>query len=77
MRLFGGSATLALPFVFVPRAWMDSIHRGWLDMGPLPAEPIAGYLARSTSMLYFVITERCLYKKSMPFPRKSEEKASS
>jgi hypothetical protein len=34
---------------------MDGIHRGWLGMGPLPAEPIVGYLARSTSMFYFVM----------------------
>jgi hypothetical protein len=55
MRLFGVSAMLALPFVFVPRSWMDSIHQSWLGMGPLPAEPIVGYLARSTSMFYFIM----------------------
>jgi hypothetical protein len=55
MRLFGGSAMLALPFVFVPQSWMEDIHREWLGMGPLPEEPIVGYLARSTSMFYFIM----------------------
>ena len=30
---------------------MDATHR-WLGMGILPAEPIEGYLARSTSAFY-------------------------
>lgn len=49
--LFGVSAVLALPFVFVPTSWMDGIHQ-WLGMGPMPRGPIVEYLARSLSAFY-------------------------
>lgn len=52
MRLFGGLSLLALLFVFVPYSWMNRIHAQLLGMGPLPDEPIVGYLARSTSAFY-------------------------
>jgi len=43
-----GSALFA---VFLPYSWMDEIHR-WLRLGPLPSEPVVGYMARSLSALY-------------------------
>ena len=49
---FGGTVSLfALVAVFMPYAWMDSIHRA-TGMGPLPSQPIVGYLARSLSLFY-------------------------
>jgi hypothetical protein len=33
---------------------MNAIHQ-WLGMGDLPAEPVVGYLARSTSAFYAVL----------------------
>jgi hypothetical protein len=53
-RVIGTGALLALPFVFVPDAWMDAIHRR-LGMGALPAEPVVGYLARSASLFYAML----------------------
>jgi hypothetical protein len=51
LRYIGAASLLALIAVFMPEAWMDATHRA-LGMGPLPAEPIVGYLARSLSMFY-------------------------
>jgi hypothetical protein len=51
LRYIGTVSLLALLAVFMPYTWMDATHR-WLDMGPLPAEPIVGYLARSLSLFY-------------------------
>ena len=44
-------ATIA---VLIPYSWMNAIHN-WLGMGQLPAEPIVGYLARSTSAFYALL----------------------
>jgi len=55
MRVFGAVSLLALPFVFVPRSWMNAIHSRMLRMGPLPREPVVGYLARSTSAFYAIL----------------------
>jgi hypothetical protein len=41
----------AIVFVAAPYARMDAIHRE-LGIGPLPDQPVVGYLARSTSALY-------------------------
>lgn len=50
--LLSGLLTLfALPAVFMPLSWMDSVHRH-LGLGPLPQGPIVQYLARSASALY-------------------------
>src|SRR5262249_25937500 len=35
----------------MPPHWMDVGHK-WLGLGPIPQEPIVGYLARSASALY-------------------------
>ena len=51
LRVLGVVSLFALVGVFMPYSWMDATHR-WLGMGILPAEPIVGYLARSTSAFY-------------------------
>ena len=51
LRVFGGITLLALPFVFVPTAWMAAIHES-LELGPFPQGPITEYLARSLSAFY-------------------------
>jgi len=51
LRILGVVSLFALVGVFMPYSWMDATHR-WLGMGTLPAEPIVGYLARSTSAFY-------------------------
>ncbi len=54
LRYLGSVSLLALVAVFMPSAWMDATHR-WLGMGPLPSEPIVGYLARSLSLFYALL----------------------
>jgi hypothetical protein len=54
LRWIGTASLLALPFVFAPYEWMDTIHRA-LGLGRLPDAPVVGYLARSTSALYALI----------------------
>jgi hypothetical protein len=54
LRYIGVVSLLALVAVFMPYAWMDSIHRA-LGLGKLPAEPIVGYLARSLSLFYALL----------------------
>lgn len=59
LRLIGSSSLFALVFVAVPYSVMDAIHSG-LGMGPLPDQPVVGYLARSTSAFYAIIGGLCL-----------------
>ena len=54
LRIVGSAALLAIVAVVMPSSWMDAIHQ-WLGMGRLPAEPIVGYLARSTSAFYALL----------------------
>ena len=54
LRIIGSVALLALFAVFMPYSWMNAVHQ-WLGMGQLPAEPIVGYLARSTSAFYALL----------------------
>ena len=54
LRLFGSSSLFALIFVAAPHAWMNEIHAA-LGLGELPATPIVGYLARSTSAFYALV----------------------
>lgn len=54
LRIVGSAALLAIPFVFVPYAWMNAIHDG-LGMGKLPDAPVVGYLARSASAFYAIL----------------------
>jgi hypothetical protein len=51
LQLVGTVSLFALVAVFMPYAWMDSIHRA-IGMGSLPSQPIVGYLARSLSLFY-------------------------
>jgi hypothetical protein len=51
LRGIGCLDLLALVAVFMPQHWMDVGHK-FLGLGPIPDEPIVGYLARSASALY-------------------------
>ena len=51
IRYIGSVSMLAAFAVVMPYSWMNAIH-GWLGMGELPADPIVGYLSRSTSAFY-------------------------
>jgi ATP/ADP translocase len=51
LRIIGSTALVALVAVIMPYSYMNTIHQR-LGMGQLPAEPIVGYLARSTSAFY-------------------------
>ena len=53
LRVIGTAALTAVVAVVMPYSWMDAIH--WsLGLGPMPSEPIVGYLARSTSAFYAI-----------------------
>jgi hypothetical protein len=54
LRYIGGVSLFALVAVVMPYSWMDATHR-WLGMGPLPANPVVGYLARSLSLFYALL----------------------
>ncbi|MHC4533736.1 MAG: hypothetical protein ACYS6K_07275 [Planctomycetota bacterium] len=54
LRIIGTAALFAIVAVVMPYSWMNAIHK-WLGMGELPAEPIVGYLARSTSAFYVIL----------------------
>ncbi len=60
LRFVGVTGLFALPAVFLPHAWMDSIH-GYLGLGSLPDEAIVGYLARSLSAFYWAFAVITLY----------------
>ena len=51
LGLCGIGALFAMLAVFIPYAWMDAAHQG-AGLGKMPSEPVVGYLARSTSLLY-------------------------
>jgi len=54
LRIIGTAGLFAIIAVVMPYSSMNSIHK-WLGMGELPAEPIVGYLARSTSAFYAIL----------------------
>ena len=54
LRIIGSAALFAIVAVVMPYSWMNAINK-WLGMGELPAEPIVGYLARSTSAFYALL----------------------
>ena len=54
LRGVGSVSLLAIPFIFVPYAWMNAIHDG-LGMGQLPDAPVVGYLARSDSAFFAIL----------------------
>ncbi|MGE5192078.1 MAG: hypothetical protein ACM3U2_06205 [Deltaproteobacteria bacterium] len=51
LRAVGCLDLLALVAVVMPQHWMDVSHK-FVGLGPMPHEPIVGYLARSASALY-------------------------
>lgn len=54
LRTIGTTSLLAVFAVVMPSSWMNDIHQ-WLGLGPLPDEPIVGYLARSISAFYALL----------------------
>lgn len=52
LRLIGGVELFALPFVFIPFAWMQRIHEALPGLGPLASSPVVEYLARGLSAMY-------------------------
>jgi hypothetical protein len=54
LRLVGTVALMAVIAVVMPYSWMNAVHQR-LGMGPLPAQPIVGYLARSLSAFYAIL----------------------
>jgi len=54
LRLTAASMLLALVAVFMPKPWMAMAHE-WLGLGTFPQQPIAEYLARTTSALYALV----------------------
>ena len=54
LRISGGVELCAVPFIFIPVAWMDAVHDRVLGFGPLPAGPIVEYMARSLSIMYAI-----------------------
>ena len=54
LRIIGTAGLFAIIAVVMPYSWMNAVHQ-WLGMGELPAEPIVGYLARSTSAFYALL----------------------
>jgi hypothetical protein len=51
LRVIGLLDLFAWLAVVAPRSWIDECHQ-MLGLGHFPVEPIAGYLARSTSFWY-------------------------
>lgn len=51
LQIIGTAGLLAVGAVVMPYSWMNALHQ-YLGMGTFPAEPIVGYLARSTSAFY-------------------------
>ena len=54
LRLVGATAAFAIVPALMPAAWIMRIHE-WLGLGAFPDQPVAVYLARSTSLLHAVI----------------------
>lgn len=54
LRIIGTASLCAIFAVIMPYPWMNAVHRA-LGMGPLPREPVVGYLARSTSAFYALL----------------------
>ena len=51
LRVIGVAALCAVPAIFFPYSWMNSIHQ-YAGLGQLPDEPIVSYLSRSLSLFY-------------------------
>lgn len=51
----GCTGALAYACVVFPYPWMNAIHQ-WAGLGELPDKPIVGYLARSLSFFYGMLS---------------------
>ncbi|MDP7020714.1 MAG: hypothetical protein QGG36_33315, partial [Pirellulaceae bacterium] len=60
IRAIGVSGLFAIPAVLMPLPWMAAIHE-WLGLGEFPEAAIVGYLARSLSAFYAIISALLLY----------------
>lgn len=54
MRIMGVGGLLAIPAIFLPYSWMNTIHE-FMGLGTLPDTPIVSYLARSLSAFYAIV----------------------
>ena len=54
LQLTAVSMLLAVVAVLMPKSWMAIAHE-WLGLGEFPQQPIAEYLARTTSALYALV----------------------
>jgi hypothetical protein len=52
LRVNAAVLLLAAPCALLPFSWMDTVHRDWLGLGPLPDAAITRYLTRSLSLVY-------------------------
>lgn len=52
LRANAAMLLLAAPCTLLPFTWMDTVHRDWLGLGPLPDAVITRYMARSLSLTY-------------------------
>jgi hypothetical protein len=52
LRFNGAVLLLAAPCALLPFSWMDTVHRDWLELGPLPDALITRYLTRSLALTY-------------------------
>ncbi|MFV0446169.1 MAG: hypothetical protein ACK5Q5_21540 [Planctomycetaceae bacterium] len=51
LRLGAVIEMLALPWVLVPRAWMEHSHE-WLGMGPMPVGAVVDFTIRQSAFFY-------------------------
>ncbi|MCY2962964.1 MAG: hypothetical protein NT069_04800 [Planctomycetota bacterium] len=51
LRILGGLDFLAVAICFLPLSAIERLHQ-FAGLGPFPAAPIAGYLARNVSAMY-------------------------
>jgi hypothetical protein len=75
MRANAAVLLCAIPCALLPFAWMDAIHRDWLDLGSLSDAAITRYMARSLALVYaghgaatlFVTLDWQRYRPAVPF----------
>lgn len=60
MRIMGVGGLLAIPAIFLPHTWMNSIHE-FVGLGSMPDAPIVSYLARSLSAFYAMVGAITIY----------------
>ena len=54
MWIMGVGGLFAIPAIFLPYSWMNSIHE-FMGLGTMPDSPIVSYLARSLSAFYAIL----------------------